>query len=68
MSSTAADATLRTRCRPYPPEGVRRHACQVEVDGTVRVWDPVAQHYTTCHSLSLGAQRRIRRLAAARVS
>jgi len=37
----------------------------VDQDGTVRVYDSVAGHYTTCHSLSASAQRRIRKLAAA---
>ena len=36
----------------------------VDADGTVRVWDELAAHYTTCHGLSAAAQQRIRRLAA----
>ena len=38
----------------------------VEDDGTVRVYDSVAGHYTSCHSLSAKAIRRIRRIANAR--
>jgi hypothetical protein len=41
---------------------VRLH--HVQVDGQiVRVFDPIARHYTVCHSLSLSACRRIRKLA-----
>jgi hypothetical protein len=36
----------------------------VDDDGTVRVWDSVANHYTTCHGLSVHSQQRIRKLAA----
>lgn len=36
----------------------------VDADGTVLVYDSVAGHYTTCHSLSQSAIRRIRKLAA----
>jgi hypothetical protein len=32
-------------------------------DGTVRVWDSVARHYTSCHSLSQSAIARIRKIA-----
>ena len=39
------------------------HTCSVDADGTVRVWDSVAQYYTTCHSLSAYAISRIRKLA-----
>lgn len=33
------------------------------VCGLIRVWDDVAGHYTTCHSLSDAAKRRCRRIA-----
>ena len=56
--------TLKIRAKAFTGEGVRSHKCMVDTDGTVRVWDSVAGHYTTCHSLSVAAQRRIRRLAA----
>jgi hypothetical protein len=38
--------------------------CTVSHDGTVRVWDSIAGHYTLCHSLSQSARRRIRKLAS----
>lgn len=40
--------------------------CLVDADGTIRVWDSVAGHYTTCHSLSESAIRRIQKMAAAK--
>ncbi len=35
----------------------------VAADGTCRVWDRVAGHYTRCHSLSRAAQMKARKLA-----
>lgn len=35
-----------------------------DTDGTVRVWDSVAGHYTTCHSLTPAQIARVRRLTA----
>lgn len=35
----------------------------VETDGAVRIYDEVAQHYTTCRSLSDTAQRKMNVLA-----
>lgn len=58
---------LTVEAKAFSAEGVRQH--RVAVDGeTVRVYDPVAGHYTACHSLSAGAQRRIVRLARAHAS
>lgn len=52
------------RCKAFTGEGVRTHRVLVDSDGTVRIWDSVAGYYTTLHSLSQQACRRIRRLAA----
>ena len=46
-----------------PRQGYR---AKVDSDGTVRVWDSVAGHYTTCHALT-PAQTRYLRAQAARV-
>jgi hypothetical protein len=54
---------LTIRCRAFAQEGVRSNRVAVEADGTVRVWDSVAGHYTTCHSLSAKTQARIRKQA-----
>lgn len=50
------------RAKAFSSEGVREH--RFLVDGaTVRVWDNVAGHYTTCHSLGESAIRRLRKIA-----
>lgn len=56
--------TLTMRCRAFDGEGAKQHRLSVDRDGTVRVWDSVAGHYTTCHSLGRSALARIRRAAA----
>ena len=65
-----ADRFLTVRCKAFAGQGVRTHRVMVDADrvegqevirGQVRVWDYVAGHYTTCHSLSDAAIRRIRR-------
>ncbi len=55
---------ITVRCKAFSGEGVRENRVMVDEDGTVRVWDSVAGHYTLCHSLSPDSQRRIARLAA----
>lgn len=32
-------------------------------NGTVRVWDAVAGHYTVCHSLTTAQEARVRKMA-----
>lgn len=58
------DKTLTVRCRAF---GGRLATVRVLVsaDQVVRVYDDVAGYFTTCHRLSLRAQQRIRRMAAA---
>ena len=62
MAKETKEITIR--CKAFSGEGVRTHRVMVDEDGTVRVWDSVAGHYTVCHSLSPRSQRRIARLAA----
>ena len=50
---------VTARCKPFTGEGIAEHRIQISRDKTVRVWDGVAGHYTTCHSLSRAAQNRI---------
>ena len=63
--TTIANATILTvRARAFSGERIRSH--RVQIDGqTVRVWDSVAGHYTTCHALTASAVRRILRAARA---
>ncbi len=59
MSTT----TLTIRAKAFANEGVKSHKVSIDSDGTVRVWDSVAGFFTTCHSLSQSAIRRIRKAA-----
>jgi len=59
----AAPKVVKARAQAFRGFGVRNHTFEVEGDGTVRVWDEIANHFTLCHSLSPKAQKRIRRLA-----
>lgn len=54
---------ITARAKAFSNEGIMTHKFSVEADGTVRVWDSVAAHFTTCHCLSESAQDRIRKLA-----
>lgn len=56
---------IEARAKAFSSEGVGTYRFSVESDGTVRVYDDVAGHYTLCNSLSESAKRRIRKLAAA---
>jgi hypothetical protein len=62
--SKMKDTTITMRCKAFSSEGgVRENRVQVSEDGTVRVWDSVAGHYTTCHVMTAAAQRRARKSA-----
>ena len=54
---------ITARAKAFSNEGIKTHKFSVDQDGTVRVWDSVAGHYTTCHSLSKSAEARIKKLA-----
>lgn len=51
------------KAKAFRNDGPRTYRMAVEDDGTVLVWDSVAKHFTTCHSLSKHALKRARRLA-----
>ena len=64
------DRYLTVRVRAFSGSGVRTHRVMVTADqvdgrdvtrGRVLVWDDVAGHYTSCHSLTPRAIARIRR-------
>lgn len=64
MPTTTTTATETTvRCRAFTGQGVRTHRCLIS-GRTVRVHDPIAGHYTTCHRLSAATQARIARQEA----
>lgn len=62
--TTKPKNVITARAKAFSGEGIREYQFAVSEQGTVRVWDAIAGHYTTCHSLSESAQARIRKLAA----
>lgn len=51
------------KCKAFATESPRKY--RLYWDGSsLRVWDSVAGHYTTCHAISARAARRLVRLAA----
>ena len=54
---------ITARAKAFSHEGIKSHKFCVDADGTVRVWDAVAGHYTTFHGLRKSAEARIRKLA-----
>ena len=54
------------KTRLFPWEAVAVHSFDVTPDGTITVWDSKAKRYTANHSLTAGAQNRIKRLAGIR--
>jgi hypothetical protein len=57
---------ITARAKAFSNEGIKTHKFSVDADGTVRAWDSVAGHFTTCHSLSKSAEARIRKLAVSK--
>jgi hypothetical protein len=55
--------TITMRCKAFSSAAVSVYRLGVSSDGTVRVYDSVAGHYTVCHSLGQAAIRRARKLA-----
>lgn len=57
------DKIVTARAKAFSSQPIKNYQFSVDDKGTVRVWDSVAKHYTTCHSLSQKAEARIRKLA-----
>ena len=51
MTETTTRDEIIIRAKAFSCEGVRSHRALIDGD-TLRVWDSVAGHYTTCHSIS----------------
>lgn len=67
MASATAkldDRQVQIRARAFTGGKVEEQYCMVDPDGTVRVWDGEARHYTTCHILDDAALKRARKAAA----
>lgn len=59
QTNDAKTVTIGTiRAKAFSGQSVQTHRVRIE-DGIVRVWDGVAGHFTTCHSLSKSTQARI---------
>lgn len=53
------ETTIITKVKAFSHERAAKiHTLLISPDGTVRVWDDVAQQYTLCHCLSPAAQKR----------
>jgi hypothetical protein len=62
MTTTTESTKITARAKAFRGEGVREHRFLIDADGTVRVWDSLAGHYTTCHTMSQAVQKRIAKL------
>lgn len=51
------------RCKAFSPGVTAVYTLRVDDDGTARVYDSVAGHYTVCHSLGQDDIRRARKIA-----
>lgn len=63
MTATATKTAAPIFVRNVFAKGDRVRAT-VDTDGTVRVWDSVAGHYTRCHSLTTAQIASVRARAA----
>lgn len=63
VNTTNTNTETTVRCRAFSGQGVRAHRCLIS-GRVVRVYDPVAGHYTRCHRLSAATQARIARKEA----
>ncbi len=62
----AADAIqMEFRGKVFSGRGIETVEVRVDDEGIVRVWDEVAGHWTSCHSISERNLREIRRAAKA---
>lgn len=62
-TNQTSEIIFTARAKAFSRQGVRNHKFLLSQDGTIRVWDAIAGHYTTCHSLSTSAQARLRKIA-----
>lgn len=59
---SSAEVEITARAKAYSHEGVREHRFLL-CGNEVRVWDPVAGHYTLVHAMSAATMARIAKLA-----
>ena len=56
--------TITMTTKAFSTERKGQYQIAVDTDGTVRVWDAVAGHYTTCHAMTARSQQAARTKAA----
>ena len=61
MSTINDDKLVYIKARAFTGDKIRLNKCLVDSDGTVRVWDSVANSFTACHILSKAAVTRCRK-------
>lgn len=62
-TATKSEVEITVRAKAFSGEGIKTNKFLVR-GNEVSVWDGVAGHYTTCHSMSPATIRRIAKLAA----
>lgn len=63
-SGTQDAIEISMRCKPFSYNmKMKEHHLLVDADGTIRVYDSIAGHYTTCHRLGKAARAKAIRLA-----
>lgn len=65
MKLPSGDARVLARARAFSHQPMQEYCFNVSSDGTVKVFDSVAGHYTSCHAMSKRTMRRICKLVAA---
>lgn len=51
---------ITIRAKAFSGDSIKPHKVQVDMtSGIIRVWDSIAGHFTSCHSLSVSAISRI---------
>lgn len=63
MKTHSHEIEIFARAKAFTGQGVREHRFLVR-GAEVKVWDPIAGHYTNCHCLSAATKRRIARIAS----
>lgn len=55
---------MEFRGEVFSGQGIQTVDVRVDDEGVIRVWDAVADYWTTCHSITERNQRAIRQAAA----
>ena len=64
MNNAKRNEAIQFLGQAFSGEGRRANRATVDADGTIRVWDSTAGHYTLCHSVRPSTARRLRAIAA----